>query len=96
MYSENSNSFVILGHRFSYLRISPLVNIEKVKEGDTIYLSWKDRGYTFVVDMIYTIDKEDTAFLRASSTPSLTLITCTPLLNPVMRLIIFAKLVSID
>jgi sortase A len=63
----------IAAHRDTFFR--PL---RRIKEGDIIHLSTLDGRYDFRVDWTAVLDPSDTAVLRPTKKPTLTLITCYP------------------
>lgn len=89
---------VIYGHRFTNRQLfsSAFLNLSNLKLGERIGLFWKGKNYEYVVFGKEVVYPDENWILSESKTPILTLITCTPLYNPVMRLIIFARLLSSD
>jgi LPXTG-site transpeptidase (sortase) family protein len=68
-----SGNAVIAAHRDTYFR--PL---RRIKEGDMIHLTTLDGRYNFRVEWTAVVDPGDTAILKPTSQPTLTLITCYP------------------
>jgi sortase A len=68
-----SGNAVIAAHRDTYFR--PL---RRIKEGDIIHLTTLEGRYSFRVDWTAVVDPDDTAVLKPTRKPALTLITCYP------------------
>ncbi len=63
----------IAAHRDTFFR--PLRHI---RQGDTVLLTTRDARYRFRVEWTAVVDPDDTAILRPTDEPALTLITCYP------------------
>jgi sortase A len=63
----------IAGHRDGFFR-----RLKDLRVGDAIDLVLRDRTDTYAVDEIQIVNPDDVRVLRASTTPSLTLVTCYP------------------
>jgi sortase A len=63
----------IAGHRDGFFR-----RLKDLSVGDTIDLVLRDRTDTYVVDEIQVVNPDNVGVLRASTIPSLTLVTCYP------------------
>jgi sortase A len=63
----------IAGHRDGFFR-----RLKDLTVGDTIDLVMRNRTDTYVVDEIQIVNPDNIRVLRASTTPSLTLVTCYP------------------
>jgi sortase A len=63
----------IAGHRDGFFR-----GLKDLRVGDTIDLVMRDRTDTYAVDEIQIVNPDNIHVLRASTTPSLTLVTCYP------------------
>jgi sortase A len=63
----------IAGHRDGFFR-----RLKDLSVGDTIDLVLRDRTDAYVVDEIQVVNPDNVRVLRASTTPSLTLVTCYP------------------
>jgi sortase A len=95
--SLKTNNWVIYGHRFSkrnplkkYLR-----DLGKLEHGDTVFVRLNKEEFEFEVEEKLVVDPSQIWVTAPTQTPTLTIVTCTPIERPVMRLIIIAKLVSI-
>lgn len=89
---ENGNT-VIVGHRFSYnpgLK-QPFYHLDKLGIGDTIVVAWEKKIVTYKVSEIKTVTADQVVVEQNTTDKRLTLYTCTPLWNPVNRLVIIAK-----
>jgi sortase A len=63
----------IAGHRDGFFR-----GLKDLRVGDPIDLVMRDRTDTYLVDEIQIVNPDNVRVLRASTTPSLTLVTCYP------------------
>lgn len=89
--SRNSNT-VLVGHRFSYKNPSVFYHLDKVKQGDNIYVSWDTKIYQYKVEQIRTVTPNTTSVEDPTKEPQLTIYTCTPLWSTSHRLVIESKL----
>lgn len=83
---------VVVGHRFSYTGPRGIFYyLDKLKPGSEIGLQWEGKMYRYTVESTRTVP--DTAIQIEAPTDDarLTLYTCTPLWNPVNRLVVVAK-----
>lgn len=73
------------------------VQLEKMTVGDTIYLNYNSTRYTYHVTKTQTIEPNQISVLTAPvTTPTITLITCTPVGTALHRFIVTAEQVSPD
>lgn len=71
--------------------------LERMKEGDTIYVNYNSTRYTYTVTHMQVVKPTDVQALQlGTDKPYLTLITCTPLGTALNRLLVFADQVSPD
>lgn len=94
---EAGNS-VIGGHR-NYIYMHPFRHLDKMTSGDRIII--KSNGgdvYTYTVYEVFEVEPTDTWVLKNVEGRKyvLTLITCTPVMNPVKRLIVRAELTDVN
>lgn len=89
--SQGGNT-VLAGHRFTYHDPAVFYNLDKVKVGDTIHLYWQQKQYTYIVQQTLTVPPTDVAVEAPTSTPTLTIYTCTPLWTSKYRLVLVASL----
>ena len=95
---DKGSNTVLAGHRYKYL--PPASNtfyfLDKISRGDEISIYWQGREYQYRVSDTQIVPPEDLSVLEPSTTPTLTLITCTPLFTIKNRLIITAKLIGVQ
>jgi LPXTG-site transpeptidase (sortase) family protein len=90
---DKGGNTVLIGHRFTYTNPRGVFYfLNKIKPGDEISVVWSNRDYTYRVVSINQVPPTDTAIEKQSSTPELTLFTCTPLWLPKDRLVVVADL----
>lgn len=83
---------VIAGHRFSYTGPRGVFYfLNKLVPGDQIGLWYHGTLYRYSVESSRTVSATDIAVQQPSGDTRLTLYTCTPLWNPVNRLVVVAK-----
>lgn len=92
--ARGSNT-VLVGHRFSYQNPSVFYHLDKVKQGDNIYVSWNKKVYQYKVEQIRTVTPDTTSVEDPTKEPQLTIYTCTPLWSTSHRLVIESKLEKI-
>lgn len=92
--NRGSNT-IFAGHRFSYKNPSVFYHLDKVKEGDNIYVSWKKKVYLYKVDKIHIVKPAQTEIGDPTSDSQLTIYTCTPLWSTSHRLVVESKLEKI-
>jgi sortase A len=90
MPGENGN-FALAGHR-SYTYGQYFNRLDEVKIGDTIIVKTINGTYKYKVYNTKVVLPEQVDVLNATKTPTMTLITCTPIRIATHRLIISAKL----
>jgi len=89
---DKGGNTVIVGHRFAYSGPRGIFYyLDKLKPGSEIGLQWNGKMYRYKVESSRTVP--DTAIQVEAPTKDarLTLYTCTPLWNPVNRLVVVAK-----
>ncbi len=64
--------------------------LDKLKQGNQIYITYQSHLYTYTVTDSQVVQPTDVAVLNPTATPTLTLITCTPIGTSLRRLIITA------
>jgi sortase A len=82
----------IAGHRTTYG--APFYNLNELAPGDPVTVTTTQGVFTYKVVRSMVILPSDTAVLAASTTPELTLTTCTPRFSASNRLAVQATLVS--
>ncbi len=87
---EGSNT-VIAGHRFSYTGPRGVFYyLDKLSVGDEIGLWYQGTLYLYSVSSTRTVPATEVSVQEPTSDTRLTLYTCTPLWNPVDRLVVVA------
>jgi sortase A len=81
---QNGGNFILAAHRYIFSIIpqrvsekSILYNIDKLNEGDKIYVDWKGKRYEYIVDKKYQVKPNDTQIEQKSNDSKLTLYSCT-------------------
>lgn len=73
------------------------VQLDKLQKGDTIYVNYKSKRYTYIVTKTEVVKPTQVdKLVYKTSKPMLTLITCTPLGTALNRLLVTAEQVSPD
>lgn len=87
---------VLAAHR-NLVRAHAFRHIDKLTEGDLIYLDDGTHTYVYEVYSSLTVNPEEVwvTELQEGETHMLTLISCTPALSPTHRLIVWARLVEL-
>ncbi|HSX28347.1 MAG TPA: sortase [Candidatus Saccharimonadales bacterium] len=95
----NGGNTVILGHSSntpwapgSYKFV--FMMLDQVQIGDKLYANYQGKQYIYEVTTRKVIRPNDTSVLAQTATPTLTLITCTPVGTSLNRLVIQAKQIS--
>ncbi len=71
--------------------------LEQMQVGDTIYVNYNSKRYTYAVTSKEVVKPTDvSALIGKSEKPHITLVTCTPLGTALNRLLVFADQVSPD
>jgi LPXTG-site transpeptidase (sortase) family protein len=90
---DKGGNTVLIGHRFTYTNPRGVFYfLNKVQLGEEIGVVWNNNQYDYKVASINQVAPSDTAIEAASTSPELTLFTCTPLWLPKDRLVIVANL----
>lgn len=86
---------VLAGHR-NYIQMHPFRYMDTLKVDDLVYVQTDEYEYTYKIYEILTVGAEDDWVLKAQGNDiaMITLVTCTPVLNPVNRLIAWGELVE--
>jgi sortase A len=91
VFSAHSSSDWLDSGQYKFI----FVQLERMAEGDVVYINYKSVQYAYKVFKIQTVAPTDTSALRyTGSDPIITLITCTPLGTAQHRLLVFAKQIS--
>lgn len=91
--SLGTNNLIIFGHRFESGNdfLTPFTQLNRIRQGDLIMVSFKGRVSKYKVDSTLTLDKGDIWVTSQGSEKILTIITCTPIYYPIKRLVVIAK-----
>lgn len=90
---DKGGNTVFLAHRFSYTGPhGAFYFLNKLRTGDEIGVVWNGKTYTYSVVSSREVQPTETSVEDNTSDARLTLYTCTPLWNPVDRLVVVAKL----
>jgi sortase A len=90
---DKGGNTVIAGHRFTYTNPrGTFYELNKVQVGDEIGVFWHGKRYLYKVRSVNQVKADDIAVEANTSTPQLTLYTCTPLWLPKDRLVVVADL----
>lgn len=94
--SPETGNVSIAGHRNAYG--SHFYHLDKMAAGDEILLTYQNKTYRYLVDMVFETFSRDWSVIDPTPKPALTLTTCTPL-HPINgqynRLIVRAALQEI-
>jgi len=81
---EKGGNFILAGHRFDLgwnpgetVYKSPLYNIDKIQTGDYIYADFSGKRYQYEVTNKYEVKPTQVEIEAPSTTPKMTLYTCT-------------------
>ena len=84
-------NMVVAGHRFSYTGPRGIFYyLDKLVPGDEIGIRWDGVMYHYTVQSSRTVPSTEVSVEQPTSDTRLTLYTCTPLWNPVNRLVVVA------
>lgn len=92
--AEGGNT-VLVAHRYLY-KSGPntFYNLNRVEIGDEFFLTWEGREYDYRVREIKEVGPNETGVEDQTSTPVVTLYTCTPLWTASRRLVVVADLIG--
>jgi sortase A len=80
----------IAGHRTTYG--APFWSLDRVREGDDVFLRTEFGGFRYEVTGIRTILPTQVEVLEPTRKPTLVLTTCTPRFSAAQRLVVFGEL----
>lgn len=84
-------NFAVAGHRVSDFT-DAFINLYKVKPGDNVIVTTKDRKYTYEVEESFIVEPEQVEVLENADYEKITLITCT--IGSKRRVIVTGKLIE--
>lgn len=94
---DQDGNTVIVAHRFTYTNPRGMFyHLDQVHVGDPIALLWHGKKYVYKTTATRVVSPTEISVEAPTSTPTLTLYTCTPLWNPKDRLVVTAQLESIQ
>lgn len=89
---DKGGNTVLVGHRFTYTNPKGIFYyMDKVKVGDEIGITWKNKPYTYRVTSVREVPPTETSVTDQTTDDRLTMYTCTPLWNPKNRLVVVAQ-----
>lgn len=90
---SSGGNTVIAGHRFTYTNPrGTFYYLNKMRIGDEIGVIWQGKTYEYKVTTTEVVPPTDVAVEDQTTSPTLTLFTCTPLWLPKNRLVVVASL----
>jgi sortase A len=88
---DKGGNTVIAGHRFTYTNPhGTLYFLDKVHPDDKLAVYWHGKKYTYQVREVKIVPPTETSIEAPTSHSRLTIYTCTPLWNPIDRLVVIA------
>ena len=69
-------NFAVAGHRVSSYT-DAFVNLYKVKPGDDIKITTREKVYTYTINEVFVVEPEDVYVLEETDEATITLVTCT-------------------
>ncbi len=87
---------VLTGHRFTYSGKSVFYYLDKLQPQDQVYVFWEGKKHTYVVSQLLEVSPDRGEIESATTDPTLTIYTCTPLWSAKNRLVVIARLVQVD
>lgn len=89
---DKGGNTVLIGHRFTYKTPRGVFYfLDKVQVGDSITVFWQHQVYEYRVAEIKIVPNTELSVQANTKDPILTLYTCTPVWNPINRLVVIAK-----
>lgn len=89
---EKGGNTVLTGHRFQYLAgPRTLYLLDQMQVGDAVIVYWQGKEYDYRVRERRVVNPDAVSILDNTSTPQLTIFTCTPVFSTKQRLVLFAE-----
>lgn len=90
---------VVLGHVVSLTLGNVFEHLDKARPGDVVQVRSGQAEFDYTIDSVTSVDRTDVDVLDDTATPTITLITCTGVWNPVLhdymqRLVVRGELAS--
>ena len=89
------NNTVLAGHIFTYTTPAVFYNLSKVNVGEKLAVYWEGSEYLYEVINKQAVSPNSAQVEAPTQEARLTLYTCTPLWNPVNRLVVTANLLEV-
>lgn len=89
---DKGSNTVLVGHRFTYDGASVFYDLDKVKPGNEIFMTFNGVIYRYIVDQILIVSPNASEIEAHTTSDRLTLYTCTPLWSTKQRLVVQASL----
>lgn len=93
---DAGSNTVLVGHRFSYKDPAVFYHLDKVQINDPVVVVWGGKLYTYKVTESKIVKPTDVYVEAPTEDSILTLYTCNPLWSIKERLVVVAKLESIE
>ena len=94
---EDGGNTVLAAHRFLYLSGgSTFYALDQAKPGDTFTLNWNGKKYVYTVFLSEVVSDRAVNIKQNTADSIVTLFTCTPLWTSKDRLVVQAKLTSVQ
>lgn len=96
---ESGGNTVIVGHSINYGNIvpPPFFYLNRVEIGDIIKVEYGGELFNYEIYKKIVVGSKEVEYEKSSEGEHIiTLYTCTPILNPVNRLVVIGRVVSID
>lgn len=83
---------VLAGHVFAYRSPAVFYHLDKIKVGERLAVYWEGSEYLYRVKEKRVVAAHQGEALLQTEEPTLTVYTCTPVWNPVNRLVLISTL----
>lgn len=93
---DKGSNTVLVGHRFTYKNTAVLYHLDKVNRDDYISVAWQGKIYTYKVSETKVVKPTDVYIEDPTEDSILTVYTCNPVWSTRERLVVIAKLESVD
>lgn len=87
---------VIVGHRWSYSEPATFYHLDKISVGERFAIWWQEKEHVYEVFSTKIVPPTDLSVEGPSAQPIATLYTCTPIWTAANRLVIQARLLSVE
>lgn len=93
---DDGGNTVIVGHRFMYDVRGTFYHLDKLEQGDEIFVHWNEKKYRYTVTDTFVVTPEQVEVEADTEDDRLTLYTCTPLWSAKNRLVVQASLQEVE